>query len=63
MEEDRLLSIQEVALRIGSHATSVRHWVRTGRIPAVRLGHVYRVRTSDVDQILSSGIPARAKNA
>jgi excisionase family DNA binding protein len=59
MGEDRVLSLAEVAERLGRHVQTVRRWVRAKRIRAVNLGGRgegarYGVRESVLDAFVAS---------
>jgi excisionase family DNA binding protein len=43
-----LLTINEVAIRLGLAPKTVRRWIRDGKIKAVRLGREWRV---DADEL------------
>jgi len=46
---DELLTVKEVAARLKVNPQTVRRWIRTGRLPAVRYGaRAWRVRNGDV---------------
>ena len=52
---NELLTVAEVAELLKLNEQTVRRWIRTGRLPAVSLGSRqagYRVRRSDVDELL-----------
>jgi len=46
---DDLLTIPEVAARLRVRPKTVWAWVKTGRLPGVRVGRLWRVRTSDLE--------------
>ena len=55
MTDDRLLTVHEVAARLGAHIETVRRWIRSGDLPAMRPGGRrlgYRVAESDLEQFL-----------
>jgi excisionase family DNA binding protein len=54
-----LLSIGEVAQRLGLHVKTVRNFVRNGRLSAVRIGKSYRIKRADLDMLIgSSDLPS-----
>ena len=50
--EDPWLTVQQVADDLNIHPATVRSWIKTGRLAAVRAGRTWRVRRSDVDRAL-----------
>jgi len=44
----QLYSVEQVAERLGLHVRTVRHYVREGRLKAVRLGKQYRIAAEDL---------------
>ena len=49
-----LLWIEEVAELCRAPVGTVRHWMRTGRLPSLRLGRRRLVRREDLDALLAS---------
>ena len=47
-----LLSIQEVAQITGLHEITIRRYVRSGELEAVRIGRQIRVRREAVDRLM-----------
>ena len=57
MDEDigtELLSIADVARRVGSSEQTVRIWIRSGLLLGLRLPGEWRVRGSDLEEWLAS---------
>ncbi|MFI7661109.1 helix-turn-helix domain-containing protein [Micromonospora parva] len=50
MTED-MYSVEQVADRLGLHVRTVRSYIRSGRLRAVRIGKQYRVAASDLDAL------------
>lgn len=52
----RLLTVEEVADYLGQHRVTVYSEIRSGRIPAVRIGEgrTIRIREADLEQYLAS---------
>jgi excisionase family DNA binding protein len=58
-EEDPWLTVAQVSEELKLHPATVRSWVKTGRLAAVRAGRTWRVRRSEVDRaLLSDASPA-----
>ncbi|RZT82851.1 excisionase family DNA binding protein [Micromonospora violae] len=50
MTED-MYSVEQVADRLGLHVRTVRSYIRSGRLRAVRIGKQYRIAASDLDAL------------
>jgi excisionase family DNA binding protein len=48
---ENLYSLQQVAQRLGLHVRTIRSYVRTGRLQAVRIGKQYRVTREQLDAL------------
>jgi len=49
------LNTEEIARRYNVNEDTARRWIRTGRIPGVRLGGAYRVRLDDLQRLEREG--------
>jgi len=47
------LTLPEVAEKLGVHYMTAYRYVRTGRLPARRIGSVWRIELSDIDKVRS----------
>jgi excisionase family DNA binding protein len=57
--DDPWLTVQQVSDELKIHPATVRGWVKSGRLAAVRAGRTWRVRRSEVDRaLLSDASPA-----
>ena len=57
--EDPWLTVQQVSDELKIHPATVRAWVKSGRLAAVRVGRTWRVRRSEVDRaVMSDASPA-----
>jgi len=54
--EDRLLTPEEVAERLAIKPKTVRDYLRAGKLPSVKIGKLWRVRESDLQEIMKKGI-------
>lgn len=57
-EQDRLLTVAQVAERLQANPETVRRWLRQGRLPGVQLGGDrlgWRVRESDIEAFVQGG--------
>ncbi|MCO1598032.1 helix-turn-helix domain-containing protein [Micromonospora sp. RHAY321] len=50
MKED-MYSVEQVADQLGLHVRTVRGYIRSGRLRAVRIGKQYRIAASDLDAL------------
>ncbi|HKZ75922.1 MAG TPA: helix-turn-helix domain-containing protein [Actinomycetota bacterium] len=51
---DRLLTVAEVAATMRVSNMTVYRLIKSGEVPALRVGKNYRIRESDVDRYLSA---------
>jgi excisionase family DNA binding protein len=51
MKEEAMFSLEQVADRLGLQVRTVRSYVRTGRLKAIRIGKQYRVAREDLESI------------
>jgi len=51
-------SVEQVADLLGLHVRTVRGYVRSGRLPATRIGKQYRVTRADLDALTGRPAPA-----
>ncbi len=58
-DEDPWLTVPQVSDELKLHPATVRVWINSGRLAAVRAGRTWRVRRSEVDRaLLSDASPA-----
>ena len=50
-----MLTIKEVAKTLRVSDTTIRRWIEEGKIKALKFGHQWRFRTSDISQWLERG--------
>jgi excisionase family DNA binding protein len=48
-----MLTVPEAARRVGRNPETVRRWIRSGRLPADRVGTQHLVREDDLDEVAS----------
>jgi excisionase family DNA binding protein len=53
MSDEPLLTVEQVAREFQLTTQTIRNWIRSGALQAIRIGHVYRVRREDVDAMLA----------
>lgn len=52
-----LLSVEQVADKLGLHVRTVRNYVRDGRLKAVRIGKQYRIAAEDLAEFTGLRVP------
>jgi excisionase family DNA binding protein len=53
MSTAEFLTPEEVAARLKVQPRTVQEWLRTGRLPGLKLGKLWRIRESDLEAFLS----------
>ncbi len=56
---EKLLSVAEVAARLGLHRTRINQLIRDGALPAGRIGRAYVIREDDLELVKERGSPGR----
>lgn len=56
-----VFSVEQVAARLGLHVRTVRNYVRSGRLKAVRIGKQYRIARADLEAFTGQGVPPTAR--
>jgi excisionase family DNA binding protein len=52
MPDQALLTVEQVAREFQLTSQTIRNWIHSGALSAVKVGHVYRVRREDVDAMM-----------
>jgi len=52
MTEQQLLTVEQIAAEFQLTSQTIRNWIKSGALSAVKIGHVYRVRREDVDEMM-----------
>src|ERR1019366_5578844 len=50
--ERRTASVEQIASEFQLTSQTIRNWIKSGALSAVKVGHVYRVRREDVDAMM-----------
>jgi excisionase family DNA binding protein len=50
---EHLLTVEQIADEFQVTSQTIRNWIKAGALPAVRVGHVYRVRREDLDAMIT----------
>ena len=52
MTEQQLLTVEQIASEFQLTSQTIRNWIKSGALQAVKVGHVYRVKREDVDTMM-----------
>jgi excisionase family DNA binding protein len=52
MTDQQLLTVEQIAQEFQLTSQTIRNWIHSGALSAVKIGHVYRVRREDVDEMM-----------
>jgi len=61
MTEDRWLSLEEIALHLGVKKDTVYKWLAAKKIPAHKVGRLWKFSKSEIDNWVKSGSADRRK--
>ena len=50
--DKEFLSVREIAEMLGLKEDTIQGWIRSGSLPAIKLGNTYRVKRRDLDTFL-----------
>jgi excisionase family DNA binding protein len=53
MTNEEILTVEQLASELKLTPQTIRNWIRTGVLPAVKVGHVFRIKRGDVDAMLT----------
>jgi excisionase family DNA binding protein len=51
---EMFLTPEQVSARLQMSRLTILHWLRTGKLPSVRLGKLYRIRQEDLEATLQA---------
>lgn len=64
MDKERWLSVEEIAAHLGVSKETVYRWIDRGRIPAHRIGRLWKFKASEVDSwVVSGGASAEVQSS
>ncbi len=49
MQEDEVMTVEEIAKQLRVHPRTVRNWITSGELAAIDIGRGYRITKSDFD--------------
>ena len=52
MSDQQLLTVEQIASEFQVTSQTIRNWIRSGALSAVKIGHVYRVRREDLEAMM-----------
>lgn len=55
MKEDRWMSVEEIAAHLGIKRETVYLWIDTKRMPAHKVGRLWKFQKDEIDQWVRSG--------
>ena len=61
MVEDRWLSVDEIAAYLGVKRDTVYKWIERKRMPAHKVGRLWKFRKDEIDQWVRAGDPGGTK--
>ncbi|MFI0470245.1 helix-turn-helix domain-containing protein [Saccharopolyspora sp. 5N102] len=61
--KEEMYSVEQVAGRLGLHVRTVRGYIRSGRLKAVRIGKQYRIAHADLEALTGRPQPPSARPA
>jgi excisionase family DNA binding protein len=61
--DDKMYSVEEVAILLGLHVRTVRGYIRSGRLKAVRIGKQYRIARADLEELTGKPKPSTERPA
>jgi len=56
---EAVLTARDVAETLGVHERTVRRWIESGRLPALKRGASFAIRAEDVDQLATASLRKR----
>lgn len=60
---DKYLTSEQVAAQLQVHPFTVLKYLKSGRLPGIKIGRMYRIKESDVEKFLSSVSTSRTSTA
>jgi excisionase family DNA binding protein len=52
MQDEEMLTVEDVAKMLKVHVKTVRHWINTGELKAMDIGRGYRISRSDLQEFI-----------
>jgi len=51
--DQQLLTVEQIAAEFQLTSQTIRNWIKSGALPAIKVGHVFRVRRADLDAMMT----------
>jgi excisionase family DNA binding protein len=62
-EPEELLTVAEIAASLKMNQQSIRNWIDSGYLPAIRIGRRVRVKRSDFDALLEANYTGKNRTS
>ena len=53
MQEEKLLTVNETAAYLSLSSQTIRRWINSGKLQAVKIGKEFRIRLSELNEFLN----------
>jgi excisionase family DNA binding protein len=61
MTEDRLLTVEEAGAYLHKAPKTIRAWISAGKLPALKIGGTWRIRSSDLEAFVGAAPSIRSR--
>lgn len=62
IDNEKWVSLEDIADYIGVNKDTIRNWIKKGSIPAHRIGRFWKFKKTEVDEWVASGKSAEINN-
>ena len=62
-EPDELLTVAEIAAELKMNQQTIRNWIESGYLPAIRIGRRVRVKRSDFEALLEASYTGKSQTS
>ncbi len=53
----KMFTVREAAKTLSLHPETLKGWIRTGRLEAVKMGHSWRISEETLQRLIANGFP------
>lgn len=53
MENETILTVEEAAQLLKVSKTTLRRWIKRGKVPVLKMARAYRIKKSDLDKLFT----------